>query len=41
MSTLHVAICQAAPLPLHFAGGIAKATRLAREAIKGGAQVVA
>lgn len=41
MSTLHVAICQAAPVPLHFADGIAKAARLAREAIEGGAQVVA
>jgi len=41
MSTLHVAICQAAPVPLHFADGIAKAARHAREAIEGGAQVVA
>ena len=41
MSTLHVAICQAAPLPLHFADGITKAARLAREAIEGGAQIFA
>lgn len=39
--TLNVAICQAAPIPLDFDGGIEKATRLAREAIEGGAQVVA
>ena len=38
---LTVAICQAAPVPLDFAGGIEKATRLAREAVEGGAQFVA
>lgn len=38
---LGVAICQAAPIPLDFAGGIEKATRLAKEAIDGGAQLVA
>ena len=38
---LNVAICQAAPIPLDFDGGIEKAIRLAREAIEGGAQVVA
>ncbi|NVE93813.1 carbon-nitrogen hydrolase family protein [Altererythrobacter lutimaris] len=41
MTSLNVAICQAAPVPLDFAGGIAKASRLAREAIDGGAQLVA
>ncbi len=39
--TLNVAICQAAPIPLDFTGGIEKAVRLAREAIEGGAQLVA
>ena len=39
--TLNVAICQAAPIPLAISDGIEKATRLAREAIEGGAQVVA
>ncbi|MEL6239325.1 MAG: nitrilase-related carbon-nitrogen hydrolase, partial [Pseudomonadota bacterium] len=39
--TLNVAICQAAPIPLDFDGGIEKAIRLAREAIEGGAQFVA
>ncbi len=39
--TLSVAICQAAPIPLDLAGGIEKATRLAREAIEGGAHFVA
>ncbi len=38
---LNVAICQAAPIPLDFAGGVEKATRLAREAIEAGAQMVA
>lgn len=38
---LNVAICQAAPVPLHFGDGIAKAVRLSREAINGGARVVA
>ncbi|MDJ0977970.1 MAG: carbon-nitrogen hydrolase family protein [Erythrobacter sp.] len=41
MTKLNVAICQAAPIPLDFVGGIEKATRLAREAIEGGAQFVA
>ena len=41
MTKLNVAICPAAPLPLDISGGIEKATRLAREAIDGGAQVVA
>ena len=41
MTMLNVAICQAAPIPLDFDGGIEKAIRLAREAIEGGAQVVA
>ena len=41
MTTLNVAICQAAPIPLDFTGGIEKATRLAREAIEGGAKLVA
>ncbi len=41
MTTLNVAICQAAPVPLAVGDGIAKAVRLAREAIEGGAQLVA
>ncbi len=41
MTQLNVAICQAAPIPLAISDGIEKATRLAREAIEGGAQVVA
>ncbi|WFL76789.1 carbon-nitrogen hydrolase family protein [Altererythrobacter arenosus] len=41
MSTLQVAICQAAPIPLAIGDGIDKAVRLAREAVEGGAQVVA
>ena len=41
MTSLNVAICQAAPIPLDFAGGIEKATRLSREAIDNGAQFVA
>ncbi|MEO1731604.1 MAG: carbon-nitrogen hydrolase family protein [Pseudomonadota bacterium] len=41
MTHLKVAICQAAPIPLDFDGGIEKATRLAGEAIEGGAQLVA
>ena len=40
-NTLNVAICQAAPIPLAISDGIEKATRLAREAIEGGAKVVA
>lgn len=39
--SLAVAICQAAPIPLAIGDGIDKAVRLAREAIQGGAQVVA
>ncbi|MEM1197317.1 MAG: carbon-nitrogen hydrolase family protein [Pseudomonadota bacterium] len=39
--TLNVAICQAAPIPLAISDGIDKAVRLAREAIAGGAQLVA
>lgn len=39
--SLNVAICQAAPIPLDFAGGIEKATRLAKQAIDDGAQIVA
>ncbi len=39
--TLNVAICQAAPIPLAIGDGIEKAVRLAREAIEGGAQLVA
>ena len=35
MTKLNVAICQAAPVPLDFAGGIEKAVRLAREAVEG------
>ncbi len=38
---LNVAICQAAPIPLDFAGGIEKASRLAKQAIDQGAQMVA
>ncbi|MEL7319868.1 MAG: carbon-nitrogen hydrolase family protein, partial [Pseudomonadota bacterium] len=41
MTILNVAICQAAPIPLAISDGIEKATKLAREAIEGGAQVVA
>ncbi|MEO1047649.1 MAG: carbon-nitrogen hydrolase family protein [Pseudomonadota bacterium] len=41
MTQLNVAICQAAPIPLAISDGIEKATRLASEAIEGGAQVVA
>jgi nitrilase len=41
MTKLHVAVVQAAPIPLDFQGGIDKAVRLAREAIDGGARVVA
>ena len=41
MTKLNVAICQAAPIPLDLNGGIEKATRLAREAIEGGAQFIA
>lgn len=38
---LSVAVVQAAPIPLDFGAGINKAVRLAREAIDGGARVVA
>ena len=38
---LCVAVIQAAPIPLDFSAGIEKAVRLAREAIQGGAKVVA
>ena len=41
MTTLNVAICQAAPIPLAIGDGLDKALRLAREAIEGGAQLVA
>jgi predicted amidohydrolase len=41
MTHLKVAICQAAPIPLDFAGGIEKAVRLASEAVEGGARLVA
>jgi nitrilase len=41
MTKLDVAVVQAAPIPLDFAGGIEKAVRLAREAIDSGARVVA
>jgi nitrilase len=41
MTKLHVAVVQAAPVPLDFQGGIDKAVRLAREAIDNGARVVA
>lgn len=40
-NSLAVAICQAAPIPLAIGDGIDKAVRLAREAIEGGAQLVA
>ncbi|WP_324075944.1 MAG: carbon-nitrogen hydrolase family protein [Erythrobacter sp.] len=41
MTKLPVAVVQAPPLPLDFQGGIDKALRLAREAIDGGAKLVA
>jgi predicted amidohydrolase len=41
MTQLDVAICQAAPVPLAVGEGIEKAVRLAREAVEGGAQLVA
>ncbi|MFN9634182.1 MAG: carbon-nitrogen hydrolase family protein [Erythrobacteraceae bacterium] len=41
MTTLPVAVVQAAPIPLDFQAGIDKAVRLAREAIDNGARVVA
>lgn len=41
MTRLTVAICQAAPVPLAIGEGIGKAVRLAREAIAGGARLVA
>ena len=41
MTTLRTALVQAAPIPLAFGDGIEKASRLAREAVEGGAQLVA
>lgn len=41
MTKLNVAICQAAPVPLAIGDGIEKAVRLARDAVEGGAQLVA
>jgi nitrilase len=41
MTTLPVAVVQAAPIPLDFQAGIDKAVRLAREAIDNGAKLVA
>ena len=41
MTKLHVAVVQAAPVPLDFQAGIEKAVRLARAAIDKGARVVA
>ena len=41
MTKLPVALVQAAPVALDFQGGIDKAVRLAREAVEGGAKVVA
>ncbi|AWW75021.1 carbon-nitrogen hydrolase [Erythrobacter sp. KY5] len=41
MTKLNVAICQAAPIPLDFDGGLEKAAHLARQAIDAGAQMVA
>jgi predicted amidohydrolase len=41
MTMLCVAVIQAAPIPLDFSAGIEKAVRLAREAVQGGAKVVA
>ena len=41
MSHLSIAVVQAAPIPLDFQAGIDKAVRLAREAVEGGAKVVA
>ncbi|WP_128892854.1 carbon-nitrogen hydrolase family protein [Erythrobacter sp. HKB08] len=41
MTKLHVAICQAAPIPLAIEDGIAQAVELARKAIADGAQLVA
>ncbi len=41
MTKLHVAVVQAAPIPLDFQAGIDKAVALARDAINAGAQVVA
>ena len=41
MTRLPVAIVQAAPIPLMIGDGIEKAVRLAREAVEGGAQLVA
>jgi predicted amidohydrolase len=41
MTTLPVAVVQAAPVPLDFQGGIDKAVALARTAVESGAKVVA
>ena len=41
MTSLKVAICQAAPIPLAIGDGVEEAARLAREAVEGGAKVVA
>jgi predicted amidohydrolase len=41
MTKLHVAVVQAAPIPLDFGAGIDKAVRLALDAIESGAKVVA
>ncbi len=41
MTTLPVAICQAAPIPLAIGAGITKAAELAEKAIKDGAKLVA
>jgi nitrilase len=41
MTTLSVAVIQAAPIPLDFQAGIDKAVKLARAAVKSGAKVVA
>lgn len=41
MNCLHVAIVQAAPVPLAIGDGIDKAARLARKAVEGGAKLVA
>lgn len=41
MSTLSVAIVQASPIPLAIGDGIEKAVRLAREAVEGGAKLIA
>ncbi len=41
MTTFPVAICQAAPIPLNFEAGIAKAVKLAGKAMEDGAKLVA